>query len=79
MTNENEIEIEYRVDISDISQFADDMMKLKTLWRVVYYVNGGWYCGFPVNDETQNYMINIYGCDGVSLESHDFFIHDINE
>ena len=79
MTNENENEKEYRVDVMFIENFADEMMKIKTLWRVIYYVNGGWYVGFPVNEMTKNYMINIYGADGFGLENHDFFIHDKNE
>ena len=67
--------LEYRVDISDIEVFANDMMKLKMKWRVIYYVNGGWYCGFPVNEDTTKYMVDIYGANGKSLEHSDFFIH----
>jgi hypothetical protein len=65
---------EYEIDISHIEMFANDMMKINVIWKVEYYVNGGWCIRMPVNDKTTNWMINTYGADGTSLENHDFFI-----
>ena len=67
--------LEYRIDICEIELFANDMMEIKTNWRMIYHVNGGWYCGFPVNETTTNYMINQIGANGKTLEHSDFFIH----